>query len=269
MTPPETKRAHIIVLGNEKGGSGKSTTAMHLIIAMLEQGRKVAAIDIDGRQRTLTRYMENRVRTIKNGLNLSLPAFTTIMRSEKQTTPEAQLDGRTRFITVLENYSKDHDIIVIDCPGSDSYLSRLAHGCADTLLTPINDSFIDLDLIAKVNPDDHCDITPNLYAELVWDMRKRRAMAGGVINWFIMRNRTSQLDARNKRRVSEVLIVLAKRLGFKVVAGFSERITYRELFLQGLTMLDLSHSSVNMTMSEVSARQEVRNLLNSLNLPPV
>ncbi|MBM3566952.1 MAG: ATPase, partial [Alphaproteobacteria bacterium] len=54
------KRAHVIVLGNEKGGSGKSTTAMHLIAACLRDGRSVASIDLDARQGTLTRYLSNR-----------------------------------------------------------------------------------------------------------------------------------------------------------------------------------------------------------------
>ncbi len=263
------RRAHIVVLGNEKGGSGKSTSAMHLVVALLEQGRRVATIDLDGRQRTLTRYLENRAKAVAEGANMLMPSFAVVTRSEIPDFHEAQADERNRFLGVLESYVDNHDVVIIDCPGSDSFMSRLAHGCADTLLTPMNDSFIDLDLIARVDPNDHSILGPSLYSELVWEMRKRRARTGGTIDWLVMRNRVGHLDARNKRRVSEVLARLAKRIGFRVVAGLSERVTYRELFLQGLTMLDLGRTGQTLTMSEVAARQEVRTLVASLDLPPV
>ncbi|PWR18461.1 division plane positioning ATPase MipZ [Zavarzinia aquatilis] len=263
------RRAHIVVLGNEKGGSGKSTSAMHLVVALLEQGRRVATIDLDGRQRTLTRYLENRAKAVAEGANMLMPSFAVVTRSEIPDFHEAQADERGRFLGVLESYVDNHDVVIIDCPGSDSFMSRLAHGCADTLLTPMNDSFIDLDLIARVDPNDHSILGPSLYSELVWEMRKRRARTGGTIDWLVMRNRVGHLDARNKRRVSEVLARLAKRIGFRVVAGLSERVTYRELFLQGLTMLDLGRTGQTLTMSEVAARQEVRTLVASLDLPPV
>jgi chromosome partitioning protein len=263
------RRAHIIVLGNEKGGSGKSTSAMHLVVALLEQGRKVATIDLDGRQRTLTRYLENRAKAVAEGTDLLMPRFDVVTRSELPDFQQAQADERTRFLSVLEDYVDRHDVVIIDCPGSDSFLSRVAHGCADTLLTPMNDSFIDLDLIARIDQNDHSILGPSLYAELVWEMRKRRARTGGTIDWLVMRNRVSHLDARNKRRVSEVLAKLAKRIGFRVVAGLSERVTYRELFLQGLTMLDLGRTGSSLTMSEVAARQEVRTLVASLDLPAI
>ncbi|MCW0182461.1 division plane positioning ATPase MipZ [Zavarzinia sp.] len=263
------RRAHIVVLGNEKGGSGKSTSAMHLVVALLEQGRRVATIDLDGRQRTLTRYLENRAKAVAEGANMLMPSFAVVVRSEIPDFHEAQADERNRFLGVLEPYVDNHDVVIIDCPGSDSFMSRLAHGCADTLLTPMNDSFIDLDLIARVDPNDHAILGPSLYSELVWEMRKRRARTGGTIDWLVMRNRVGHLDARNKRRVSEVLARLAKRIGFRVVAGLSERVTYRELFLQGLTMLDLGRTGQTLTMSEVAARQEVRTLVASLDLPPV
>lgn len=263
------RRAHIVVLGNEKGGSGKSTSAMHLVVALLEQGRRVATIDLDGRQRTLTRYLENRAKAVAEGANMLMPSFAVVTRSEIPDFHEAQAEERNRFLGVLEPYVDNHDVVIIDCPGSDSFMSRLAHGCADTLLTPMNDSFIDLDLIARVDPNDHSILGPSLYSELVWEMRKRRARTGGTIDWLVMRNRVGHLDARNKRRVSEVLARLAKRIGFRVVAGLSERVTYRELFLQGLTMLDLGRTGQTLTMSEVAARQEVRTLVASLDLPPV
>ena len=52
--------AHVIVLGNEKGGSGKSTTALHIAVALLKAGQRVATIDLDSRQQSFTRYIANR-----------------------------------------------------------------------------------------------------------------------------------------------------------------------------------------------------------------
>ena len=52
--------AHVVVLGNEKGGSGKSTTALHVAVALLKAGQRVATIDLDSRQKSFTRYIENR-----------------------------------------------------------------------------------------------------------------------------------------------------------------------------------------------------------------
>jgi chromosome partitioning protein len=69
-----------------------------------------------------------------------------------------------------------------------------------------------------------------------------------------------------------VIEALAKRIGFRVAVGLSERVIYRELFLSGLTLLDLKRGSggvgPSLTMSHVAARQEVRDLVAALNLPP-
>lgn len=162
------------------------------------------------------------------------------------------------------------DFVIIDTPGSDTNLSRLAHTRADTLLTPLNDSFIDLDLLARVDPDTLGIVRPSIYAEAVWKQRQLRAMQGGrPVDWLVMRNRLSSIAARNKRDMGAVIDALAKRLGFRTAAGLSERVIYRELFLNGLTLLDLTRGAgPSMTLSHVAARQEVRDLVTALNLPP-
>src|SRR5262245_61592558 len=68
------RSAHVIVLGNEKGGSGKSTTAMHNAVALMKAGQRVATIDLDGRQKTLTHYVEHRrAWAERTGVPLDLP----------------------------------------------------------------------------------------------------------------------------------------------------------------------------------------------------
>lgn len=265
-------RAHVLVLGNEKGGSGKSTTAMHVAVALLYEGARVGTIDVDSRQGTLTRYVENRRSFAASRLAvLPVPEHHAIFPSKLPNRDEAEAAEREAFGRAFAELSGTCDFLIIDTPGNNSFLSQLAHIEADTLLTPLNDSFIDLDLLARVDPETHKILRPSVYSEMVWQQRQRRAMAGHrPVDWLVMRNRLSSLDARNKRIVEQVLDALAQRIGFRVAPGFSERVIFRELFLKGLTLLDLRRdgAKVAMTMSHVAARQEVRALLDALNLPP-
>jgi chromosome partitioning protein len=266
-------RAHIIVVGNAKGGSGKSTTAMHVVVSLLTMGFRVGAVDLDGKQQTLGRYIENRRNYVANReTNLAMPDIRVIPPSGLKSTDEAQSDERERFVSALQELVYQNNFVVIDCPGADSFISKLGHSFADTLLTPMNDSFIDLDLLATVEPDSYEVKKPSWYSEMVWEQRKRRALIDNhKIDWVVMRNRLSHTDAHNKRHIEGVLAKLAGRISFRQAAGFGERVIFRELFLKGLTMLDLKAQNVDvkMTMSHVAARQEVRQLIKSLNLPAV
>ena len=264
----EPGRAHVLVIGNEKGGSGKSTTALHIAVALMSDGARVATVDLDARQGTLTRYVENRAAFIKRkAVDLPMPVHAAVPVSGDAA------DEKARFEAALEPAVLGADFVVIDTPGSDTHLSRLAHTWADTLLTPLNDSFIDLDLLARVDPETLKSVRPSVYAEAGWKQRQVRSMQGArPVDWIVMRNRLSSLAARNKRDMGMVIEALAKRIGFRVAAGLSERVIYRELFLNGLTLLDLKRGSggvgPSLTMSHVAARQEVRDLVASLNLPP-
>ena len=163
------------------------------------------------------------------------------------------------------------DIVVIDCPGSDTFLSRLGHSYADTLVTPINDSFVDFAMLARVDPENHDVVQPSIYSEMVWEARKRRfSRDRGRIDWLVMRNRLGASEARNKRDVGATLEALAKRIGFRTVKGFGERVIFRELYLQGLTLMDVREANIGITlgMSHIAARAEVRALLGAIRKPP-
>jgi chromosome partitioning protein len=266
-------RPHMIVLGNEKGGSGKSTTAMHIVAALLREGYRVGTIDLDARQKSLTRYIENRrsYNTAK-ALVLPMPIEKVVPRSSLRTSDEAEQDEKQRFEAAYMVLAPEVDAIIIDCPGSDTFLSRLAHTAADTLVTPVNDSFVDLDLLARVNPETHKVDGPSLYAEMVWKARQRRAVAdGGKIDWVVLRNRLGSLHAKNKEHVEGVLNQLSKRIGIRYIPGLGERVIYRELFLSGLTLMDLKEAGgldgKGLSLSNVAARQEVRRLVDALALP--
>jgi chromosome partitioning protein len=264
-------RAHVLVIGNEKGGSGKSTTALHVAVALLGEGARVATLDLDARQGTLGRYVENRAAYVqRKGVDLPMPAHAAVPLSSLPDRAAAEADEKARFEAALEQVVGAADFVIVDTPGSDTHLSRLAHTWADTLLTPLNDSFIDLDLLARVDPDTLKILRPSIYAEAVWKQRQLRAVQGGrPVDWVVMRNRLSSLAARNKRDMGTALSALAKRIGFRVAAGLSERVIYKELFLNGLTLLDLKRGSggPSLTLSHVAARQEVRDLVAALNLP--
>ncbi len=266
------KRAHVVVLGNEKGGSGKSTAAMHLIVATLREGRTVASVDLDARQGTLTRYLANRRNFVRaEGLKLPMPAHYAVDRRNNLPLGAPLLpEERERLRLLLDGAMIAHDLLVIDTPGSDSELSRFGHAYADTLITPINDSLVDFDVLAHVDSRTMMVKAPSHYAEMVWHAKKERADRGqGSIDWLVMRNRLSHLDARNKREVERLMREFAARLGCRVAQGLAERVIYRELFLSGLTMMDLPDvKSTAMSMSHIAARQEVRSLIEAIRLPP-
>ncbi len=265
------RRAYVIVLGNEKGGSGKSTTAMHLVVGLMRDGYRVGAIDLDARQGTLSGYLAARTAyAARHGVELPMPRGDAIHRSDLDSRADAEADEKTRLEAALAKLHQDCDIIIIDCPGADTYLSRLGHAQADTLITPINDSFVDFAMLARVDPDDHAVINPSIYSEMVWEARKRRfARDRGRIDWIVMRNRLGSTEMRNKRDVGTTLDTLAKRIGFRTVKGFGERVIFRELYLQGLTLMDVREAGLSMQigMSHIAARAEVRALISAIRKP--
>lgn len=270
MGQKKIQKTHIIVVGNEKGGTGKSTTAMHIVVSLLERGHMVAIIDLDARQKSLARYIENRQSYAdQHNLKLTMPDIHVLESAIDGTHAEMEQQDEASFSSLLEDLKAKSDYILIDCPGSDSYLSRFAHISADTLITPVNDSFVDIDLLAEINPDTYGVEKLSLYSEMVWEARKMRAMKDrGTIDWVVMRNRTSSLNAKNTQRVHEVLTQLQKRVAFRYIPGFGERVIYRELFPKGLTLVDFKNNSgEKMTMSHVAARQEIRRLMDELKLP--
>jgi chromosome partitioning protein len=253
--------AHRIVFANEKGGTGKSTTAVHVAVALAYQGAKVAAIDLDPRQRTLHRYLENRAETEKRrGIHLPGARFAVFEGASI-----AELDA------LSAEFAEGMDFLLFDTPGRDDPFARHVATEADSLVTPLNDSFVDFDLIGQVDAESFKVRRLSFYAELIWEARKKRAMATITerrreMDWVVVRNRTHHLEARNQRRLDGALTELSKRVGFRVAQGLSERVIYRELFPSGLTLLDKGQLG-ELGTSHLVARQELRTLIAGLNLP--
>src|SRR5437016_8835185 len=266
------RSAFCVVLGNEKGGSGKSTVAMHIAVALLKAGQRVATIDLDSRQKTFTHYVENRRNwAARTKVPLEVPAHYTVARAEGMRVDDNEATEFAGFAAAVTAVEHTHDFVVIDTPGSDSYLMRLAHSMADTLVTPINDSFLAFDVLGTVDPATYSVTGESHYADMVRDVRrKRRQLDGASTDWIVVRNRLSMIGSRNKQLVADSLKDLSLRLGFRSIDGFAERVVYREFFPRGLTALDdIDEATLGTrpSMGHVTAREEVTSLLRQLKLP--
>ena len=271
--------AQIIVVGNEKGGAGKSTVAIHLAAALVRMGHATECLDLDLRQRSLARHLENRGRFMaREGIDLPSPVCAEFPGGGAEALAGAVAGAVTGAVAGVGDLERAvaaaaarAAFIVIDCPGSHTPLSQAAHAMADTLVTPLNDSFVDFDLLARVDVDGETILGPSVYAEMVWSARQARAQAGRrPIDWVVVRNRIGAQAMVNKQKMEAAVERLSRRIGFRVAPGFSERVVFRELFPRGLTLLDLRDVGVkSFSLSHVAARQELRELMKALRLPGV
>ncbi len=264
--------AHVVVLGNEKGGSGKSTTALHIAVALLKAGQRVATIDLNSRQQSFTHYIENRrAWAARARIKLEMPTHYCVPRAETNSLDANEAKEFASFAAAISAVEHNHDVVVIDTPGSDTYLMRLAHSMADTLVTPLNDSFVDFDVLGTLDQTNFSVTGESHYANMVREARRQRRLVDGKLtDWIVVRNRLAALGSRNKRLVGDGIVELSKRMGFRSVDGFAERVVYREFFPRGLTALDeLDEQTLGVrpNMSHLTAREEVVGLLNSLHLP--
>jgi len=260
-------QAKVIVVGNEKGGAGKSTIAIHLATGLLHGGGKVAILDLDLRQQSMGHFFAHRAAWLAaNNVTAPMP-IEHPLSADLSRAPDAEAMGH--FEDAFEKASQNADYVLIDTPGGDTAISRAAHGLADLIVTPMNDSFVDFDMLGIVDPVTLDLKRPSLYSETVWNSRKIRAAASGrSIDWVVLRNRLAPTEARNRKRLDERVQALSRRVGFRVGPGLRDRVIYRELFPFGLTIADLSPTirPVAMSLQHVAARQELRALMGSLGL---
>jgi len=257
-------RAHIITVGNEKGGSGKSTIAMNLSIGLLRLGYKVGTVDLDSHQATLTNYMKNRWNHIADGgCDVPSPEHILIESANGDSVPDNYEKEQWRVETAVGELAEHNDFVVIDTPGTNMFMNLVGHSVADTLITPINDSFIDLDVLAKIDKNTFETKGPSTYARMVEDLKARRGLRlQDPLNWFVMVNRLNLHRHENDYSVNEVVKRLQYEMDFIMAPSFSDRTIFRELFLKGLTLLDLKEGPDNvLNMGNINARQEVRNLV--------
>jgi chromosome partitioning protein len=264
----QSRPAHVIVVGNEKGGSGKSTVAMHIAIALIKSGQRVATIDLDPRQMSFTHYIENRRAWAKRvARDLEIPDHVCFGKNS-YLTAEDEAAGCKGLADAVETLKFSSSVVVIDTPGHDGYLTRHAHSLADTLITPLNDSFVDFDVLGTVDPETFGVASTSHYSQMVEEARGRRYLLDHVtFDWVVLRNRLSMLKSRNRRLVGEGLQELSDMCNFRCIDGLAERMIFREFYPRGLTAVDdLDEITLGTrpTMSHVSARQEMQILLSAM-----
>lgn len=261
----QTARPSIIVVGNEKGGSGKSTAAMHLIIGLLKQGHSVGSIDLDTRQATLTHFVQNRIRhAAQHDNGLELPEHRRLKIPENLDARESRDQVLREFAATIEGLQR-RDYIVIDTPGADTFLSQLGHVVADTLITPMNESFLDLDVLVRLDAEGQNILGASAYAQMVLTRAERRRELGGPPpEWIVMQTRRAHIQTRNRRQLEDLLKKLSERIGFRLTPGLSERVVYRELFAQGLTVLDVDDKAPSVRRADDPSRRAARDEVNAL-----
>ncbi|MGN6571694.1 MAG: division plane positioning ATPase MipZ, partial [Pseudolabrys sp.] len=225
--------------------------------------------DLDTTQRSFTHYIDNRLAWSRQR-ELDLPTPTHVCFSEDD--EFASLDGEAgrcaAFAKTVAKLAESHACIIVDTPGHDSAVARLALTFADTLVTPLNDSFVDLDSLGSVDPDTFHVSGISRYARVVEEARSIRAGKNRPpTDWVVLRNRLSMLNSRNKRLVDGALHELSQRLGFRYVEGLAERVIFREFYPRGLTAadaLDTRTLGTRPTMSHATAQLEVQALIATL-----
>jgi chromosome partitioning protein len=262
-----SRRAFCITIGNQKGGTGKSTTAVHLAIGLLARGQSVGCIDLDGEQGTFSHYLANRrAYAEKAGAQVPMPVCRRLQPSEAQDQDLAEQEDRARLNEAVEAFA-GCDYLIVDTPGNQGRLSRLGHVNADVLITPLNDSFLDIDVLAEIDLDARQGLAPSAYAQMVMTQNEqRRARGWPPIDWVVMRNRLGQLDTRNSRDMRRLLDQLSQRMGFRLLPGLSERMVFRELFYKGLTLFDLPEATdaARDNASRWNARNEIGRLVDAM-----
>jgi chromosome partitioning protein len=263
---------HVVVVGNQKGGCGKSTLAMHMIVALRKAGKRVAAIDLDLDQGTLTRYIDNRRSWAEeNRAVLEMPDHCSMADEPDGSLGRNYAVDLARFMSHLQTIEHDqlHDFIIIDTPGGLQKLAIVAHGIADTIITPINDSLLDLDVIVKIDRADRVP-QPSNYSRMVARARESRKRVCGLdSNWIVVRNRMGATGSRNERQVSDVLDYVREPFGFRSVLGLRERVIFRELFPAGLTVfdpIDIPDIEPAHREEDVQARSEIYRVLGEAQL---
>ncbi len=255
--PIFTKKAHLIVFANEKGGVGKSTTAFHTCIALCNAGETVAALDLDLRQRTMGRAMDMREETARDyGVELPGPKHLVLNQAT-----EAGLEAEIRMAQI------DCSFVIIDVGGHDSPIARRAIFMADTIVTPVNDSFIDLDMLGHIDVKTGKLKTLGPFARLVEHLKEPSLVKRQrALDWVVMQNRSRSLGTKNERKFLDALQEIAPAAGFRLIPGLRERVVYRELFPLGLTLFDLN-SIPKLGRAPPAAMQELATMLEALQLP--
>ncbi|MCJ8324116.1 MAG: AAA family ATPase [Rhizobiales bacterium] len=265
----ENNSSRVIVLGNEKGGTGKTTLAIHLLLGLQANGARVAAIDLDGRVGGFSRFLKNREAWAKNSRqNIYTPPFFTVSASQDNDINKREQEEFAGFAGAVEKLEHISDYLILDLPSGDTYLGRLAHSMADILITPINDGFLDVNVLGDVDNVDYSVNGINPYGQYVMDcLARRKNIDGSGFDWLLVKNRVSSLGAKHKQKVDKALTNLADKLGATIASNIGDRVIFRELYAMGLSVFDVldRQTGVKATASHNEAKREILDLIEFIN----
>jgi len=250
--------AQVITIGNNKPGAGKTTLAVHVILSLVSYGYRVCAIDIDPDQRSLSHYLENRKRYMnQRGITLPMPTAHATVNQRSLSTAISNDTHCHHFQDYIHRICQEYDFLVMDTQAFNSFLSRFAHSLANIIITPVNYSLSDIE-------------------GEYWSLIERRNDTQNQIHstplrWFILRNRYLLVDTPGIRHIYKQFSRLAFSHELIWKDGLQERPLYHELFLRGLSLLDVGEENhgIEVTLPYIAARQELRQFLRTLCLEPV
>ena len=159
--------SRIIAVVNQKGGVGKTTTAVNLAAALAEIGRRVLLIDLDPQgNATMASGIDKRdahpsgcevllgeaqaraaIKPTAGKYDL-LPSNTDLIAAEMQIMD--MKDRERRLVIALEPIARDYQYVLIDCPPSLSLLTLNALAAADSVLVPMQCEYFALEGIAAL-----------------------------------------------------------------------------------------------------------------------
>ena len=157
-----------IVIANQKGGVGKTTTAINLSASLAELGQKVMIIDMDPQGNTTSglgvekEELENTVYELLLGetsiencmIKDAFENLTIVPSNINLAAAEIELIGVDEKEYILkkevEKIKKDYDFVLIDCPPSLSMLTINSMCAADTVLVPIQCEYYALEGLTQL-----------------------------------------------------------------------------------------------------------------------
>lgn len=255
----KTAHAPIILFANEKGGVGKTTLVFNTAIDLCNRGYRVLAIDLDFRQRSLARAIENRMASNRClGLDLPVPKVCVL-----------QQPSGPMLVQELNRLGSDRDVILIDAPGHDSPVARRAMALAQTIVTPINPSFFDLDVLGHFDPVSLKFRKPGPFAQAILDIRAEQMRRNLLpARWIIAKNRIRGAERSHNKRIEPMLAQLSDQLGLTIAEGLTERVAYRSLLQYGFTISDIKRVP-QLAHMQIRNVKEISRLTNELNIAPI